>query len=509
MANGNWQGGSAKGRAQAKAWLRHNDIDHRMEVEHSNREIDKSRTHLNFEVGPTKGLTYEQKCERLTKIWDEWGYPSDDDIVSVTRQTPTSMQMICLYAPDALQNEEALSDGRLEDWFERTATEAEKLFGADNIISFMVDVDERHKYTDAETGERKLSKFHGHLGVAPVVEKKVVKRQFVYLRPDGSETLEESEAQQVYITVNNSETDDATKAARNDDGTPKMGPKHARMKNGRRKVKKGKRSEATETKRVFSGSEFKSEYVERLNEAIHKMTARDFGMKWNTHELGTYQRTEDIQNKSVEDLKAASVEREVAQRRAEAAAEIEQNLAQSEALLDEADIDRMRAECERNGAVFYERHGERMMAPLPVIKDDEDPCEFVALIERSFPVGDDLTAEGLGRIVEVRHAPPRGRRRRARGRGYAPPRRLRARGDHRGLHARAPAERRRGRVRGRRRAGAQGVRGCVLPQRLEAPDRPRPGAARARGRADPAGAGTRPAAQGRARLHRGPRDVCR
>ena len=351
MANGNWQGGSAKGRGQAYAWLRHNDPDHRKEVEHSNRDIDKSRTHLNFEVGPTKHLTYEQKCDRIRKIWDQWGYPEDRDLGPVTRNTPTSMQAIDLSAPDDLNNEAALEDGRLESWAEKAVDEAAKLFGEENIIAAYVDVDEQHVYTDAETGEQRLSRFHVHLYVAPVVEKKVVKNQYVYLRPDGTETLDESEAQQVFITVNNAETDDETKAARNDDGSPKTGPKHARMKNGRRKRKKGKRADATETRRTFSGAEFNTEYIERLNEVIHKMTAREFdGMKWNTHELGTYQRTKGKRNKSVEELKAASVEREVAQRRAEAAAEIERNLARSEALLDAADADRTRAASERNAA---------------------------------------------------------------------------------------------------------------------------------------------------------------
>lgn len=351
MANGNWQGGSAKGRGQAYAWLRHNDPDHRKEVEHSNRDIDKSRTHLNFEVGPTKGLTYAQKCDRIRKIWDEWGYPEDRDLGPVTRNTPTSMQAIDLSAPDDLNNEAALEDGRLESWAEKAVDEAAKLFGEENIIAAYVDVDEQHVYTDAETGEQRLSRFHVHLYVAPVVEKKVVKNQYVYIKPDGTETLDESEAQRVYITVNNAETDDETKAAKNDDGTPKTGPKHARMNNGRRKRKKGKRADATETRRTFSGAEFNTEYHERLNEVIHKMTAREFdGMKWNTHELGTYQRTKGKRNKSVEELKAASVEREVAQRRAEAAAEIEQNLARSEALLDEADADRTRAASERDAA---------------------------------------------------------------------------------------------------------------------------------------------------------------
>lgn len=43
-----------------------------------------------------------------------------------------------------------------------------------------------------------------------------------------------------------------------------------------------------------------------LNAAIHRRTEAEFGMKWNSHELGTYQRTEGDENKSVEELKAAS-----------------------------------------------------------------------------------------------------------------------------------------------------------------------------------------------------------
>lgn len=70
MANANWHGGKSKGRAQAYARLRHNDNERRADpqVEHANREIDKSRTHLNFEVGPTAGLSYEQKRRDLTHV---------------------------------------------------------------------------------------------------------------------------------------------------------------------------------------------------------------------------------------------------------------------------------------------------------------------------------------------------------------------------------------------------------------------------------------------------------
>lgn len=340
MANGNWHNGRAKSRSQAKAWLRHNDKERRADpqIRHANRKIDKSRTYLNFEVGPTKNLTLEEKFDRLEARLDELGYPTDADLGEKNQNTPTCMQGIILNAPDALNTVEALEDGRFEKWADAAAEEVCACFGEENVIAMYADVDEQHVYTDAKTGEKRTSRFHVHCFVVPVCEVKQVKKQFVYLRPDGTETLEESEAERVYITDNNSETDDETKAAKNEDGTPKMGPKHARLKNGRRKIKKQKRSEATETKLKLPGSEFAlSENKDKLNRAIHERTKRDFGFGWNTHEPGTYKRNPGDRNATVEELKAQTAEREIAQKVEEAAAEIEAKVKASQQTHDDAE----------------------------------------------------------------------------------------------------------------------------------------------------------------------------
>ncbi len=340
MANGNWHNGRAKSRSQAKAWLRHNDKERRADpqIRHANRKIDKSRTYLNFEVGPTKNLTLEEKFDRLEARLDELGYPTDADLGEKNQNTPTCMQGIILNAPDALNTVEALEDGRFEKWADAAAEEVCACFGEENVIAMYADVDEQHVYTDAKTGEKRTSRFHVHCFVVPVCEVKQVKKQFVYLRPDGTETLEESEAERVYITDNNSETDDETKAAKNEDGTPKMGPKHARLKNGRRKIKKQKRSEATETKLELPGSEFAlSENKDKLNRAIHERTKRDFGFGWNTHEPGTYKRNPGDRNATVEELKAQTAEREIAQKVEEAAAEIEAKVKASQQTHDDAE----------------------------------------------------------------------------------------------------------------------------------------------------------------------------
>lgn len=340
MANANWNGGKSKGRAQAYARLRHNDSERRADpqVEHANREIDKSRTHLNFEVGPTAGLTYEQKKARLDARLNEFGYPPDSELKTLGKNAPAAMQSIVIYAPDELNNEAALADGRLKKWFEAAADELVKNVGEANVISFAIDVDEVHDYIDAATGKQVKSKFHAHAAVVPICDVKQVARQLVYLRPDGSETLDEAEAERVFIDRCNAETDDIDRAARDENGDPVTGPKCARMKNGRRKYKKQKRSDATKTTRKLSGSEFASrERMSTLNAAIHKRTEREFGLQWNTHELGTYQRVEGDGNKTVEELKAASAAREIANRVEVAEREINAAIERSDALTNDAE----------------------------------------------------------------------------------------------------------------------------------------------------------------------------
>ena len=183
MANANWNGGKSKGRAQAYARLRHNDNERRADpqIEHSNREIDKARTHLNFEVGPTAGLSYEQKKARLDARLDEFGYPPDSELKTLGKNAPAAMQSIVIYAPDALNNEAALADGRLKKWFEAAADELVKNVGEENVISFAIDVDEVHDYVDAESGNQVKSKFHAHAAVVPICDVKQVARQLVYL----------------------------------------------------------------------------------------------------------------------------------------------------------------------------------------------------------------------------------------------------------------------------------------------------------------------------------------
>lgn len=332
MANANWQGGRAKSRGQAKAWLRHNDRDRRADpqVDHTNREIDKARTERNFEVGPTAHMTLEQKYERLDTLLDSYGYPIDADLGTRKSRVPTCMQGIVIYVPEDLDNDNAEDDGRLEEWAECAVAEAARLFGEENIVAAYVDVDEVHDYTSADSGATRRSRRHIHLYVVPVCEVKLTMRSPVYVRPDGTETLDADEAEQVYLTPSNAETDDPDRAARDDNGEPVTGPKCARLRSGRRKYKRQKREEAKGSRRMLRGSEFCStQNIIAFNRAVHEMTLRRFGIKWNVHEPGTYRRNPDVRNRTVEELKSETAARE-------ASREAEARIAQTEEALTEA-----------------------------------------------------------------------------------------------------------------------------------------------------------------------------
>lgn len=316
MANANWNGGHAKSRAQARAWLAHNERDRRADpqVSHANREIDQSRTHLNYEVGPTAAMTYGEKCARLDARLEEFGYPLDADLGANSRLAKTCLQGIVVYPPDALVDGEQADDDALRAFFEAVADLSADRFGAENIIAAYVDRDEVHDYTDAVTGEVRMAKPHMHLYVVPVVDAPQVQRVPIYVRPDGTETLNADEAERVFLTRQNAETDDPSQAAEDENGEPLTGPRCARVKSGRRKYKKVKPDANAPVTRKLQGSEFSSAArISAFNSAVHQMTRERFGLQWNMHEPGTYQRDADAKNKTVEQLKAESFAREAAQ----------------------------------------------------------------------------------------------------------------------------------------------------------------------------------------------------
>lgn len=180
MANANWQNGKAKGRNQAKAWLRHNDVEHREEVNHSNPDIRKELTSMNYEVGVTASLSYAQKCKRLDERLDELGY-----IEGAGKNKRVSIQSVCIYPPDGLlEYDEEMdmykSTPQLKDWFTEAAKIWEDFAGVENVTGCFVDFDEQHWYRPKGKGniDPVLSKPHIHSSSIPEIDGRISGKAF-------------------------------------------------------------------------------------------------------------------------------------------------------------------------------------------------------------------------------------------------------------------------------------------------------------------------------------------
>lgn len=167
MASAGWNGGKAKSTQQAKAWMRHNSKKERIEANHSNTEIDKSRTPLNFSF---RGLSYKQRCAAYDKRMGE----IDQGKPGSGKNARTVLQSVTVYAPEALRGDLP----KLREWFHRVGELAEQQFRSENVIDMAVDVDEVHSYLDEQEKVWKLAAEHGHLWLVPEVDGKLNGKQF-------------------------------------------------------------------------------------------------------------------------------------------------------------------------------------------------------------------------------------------------------------------------------------------------------------------------------------------
>ena len=167
MASAGWNGGKAKTTQQVKAWFRHNSKDERIAANHSNTDIDKSRTPLNWSY---RGLSYKARCAAYDKRMGE----IDQGKPGSGKNARTVLQAVCVYSPAALRGDL----DKLREWFHRVGELAEAQFGAANVIDMAVDVDEVHEYPDGETGVWRTAAEHGHLWLVPEVDGRLNGKQF-------------------------------------------------------------------------------------------------------------------------------------------------------------------------------------------------------------------------------------------------------------------------------------------------------------------------------------------
>ena len=164
MAAPQWTGGKCKSVQQAKAFFRHNDKDRRMEANHANVHIDKTKTKDNFTY---RGLTYKQLCEAFDKKLES----VDMGRESSGKNARVVLQSVLLYPPAQLPPH------LVRAWLMDAGRVLEDRYG-DNLLEIQYDMDEQHEYIDPETHEKRLSQHHGHARLFPSVDGKLNGKAF-------------------------------------------------------------------------------------------------------------------------------------------------------------------------------------------------------------------------------------------------------------------------------------------------------------------------------------------
>lgn len=163
MASCDWQ--KIHTPQEAKALMRHCITDERLKAGHSNREIDKTRTHLNVAFGMMNDYEMSTRCydERIAKL----------DMAKGANRRKDRVTLVGLNVPAP----EGLNPAFMQSWFRRVYAELENRFGAENVVGGVVHYDETHNYVDSETGETRKSRPHLHAYVVPVVDEKLNARR--------------------------------------------------------------------------------------------------------------------------------------------------------------------------------------------------------------------------------------------------------------------------------------------------------------------------------------------
>lgn len=157
MAGVQFKGGKHKGAVQAKAMFRHNKQDERLETNHTNPDIDKTKTEFNISY---YGLSYREICDKYDKRISE--------LDSVTnrnkRKDRVTMQSIIVTAP------KGMGLNQCNAWFRDVAQVVIEQYGEENFLDMDNHFDEIHTYYDADRKEYVESRPHAHICLVPEVD---------------------------------------------------------------------------------------------------------------------------------------------------------------------------------------------------------------------------------------------------------------------------------------------------------------------------------------------------
>ena len=138
----------------------HNGKKERVEKNHSNINIDKSKSDQNFFVGCDDWSDANAKMQERTDAVDKLFPPR--------KKLDVNERVVCVslitYCPQAVYD-----SGQVKEFFEKVDEVQRKVFGSENVHGTAVHLDEIHSYIDADGTERS-SLAHGHSLVSAYAE---------------------------------------------------------------------------------------------------------------------------------------------------------------------------------------------------------------------------------------------------------------------------------------------------------------------------------------------------
>lgn len=154
MASVNWL---KMTKQRAGAMKTHNGKEERVQRNHSNPNIDKNKSNLNYYIGCDDYVdAYQAMCRRVEEV---------DKIYPPKRERKD--RKICV-SLEAKCPQSIFDEGRHEEFFEKTYQLFQNFFGAENVHGSCVHLDEMHPYI--EDGVKKMSLAHSTTLVSAYTE---------------------------------------------------------------------------------------------------------------------------------------------------------------------------------------------------------------------------------------------------------------------------------------------------------------------------------------------------
>lgn len=154
-----------KGASVAKSIMRHADADERLKHEHSNKDIDKSKTALNTSL---YDLSYAEMCDRYDEAMQRYQSNSKR---AIRKDAVTLLDAIVTAPPE-------LDDALIDLWVSDVVDIINKHYKADVVLDAKIHRDEIHDYVDPDTHKTVTSRVHAHIFVLPEVEQRLCCKQF-------------------------------------------------------------------------------------------------------------------------------------------------------------------------------------------------------------------------------------------------------------------------------------------------------------------------------------------